>query len=81
MWAYVRDDVKSVYQMYSMFYRLRDNLVTDKGAELLMSALAENTTLQYLWYEPLWMYGMQISHTILYSGCFNVIILLQDVRQ
>ncbi|TSN57786.1 Unconventional myosin-Ic [Bagarius yarrelli] len=29
--------------------RLRDNFVTDKGAELLKEALMENSTLEYLW--------------------------------
>lgn len=38
--------------MYFYVYvhsRLRDNLVTDKGGELLKAALMENTTLEYLW--------------------------------
>lgn len=29
--------------------RLRDNQITDKGAELLMEALTKNTTLEHLW--------------------------------
>ncbi len=41
--------LKSSELKCSASYRLRDNLVTDKGADVLMAALKENTTLEHLW--------------------------------
>lgn len=43
--------LSSVFTVFKhfAFNRLRDNLVTDKGAEVLMAALKGNTTLEYLW--------------------------------